>query len=833
MFPKEKPVDELLEELGTGIDGLTENEAQRRRRRYGPNYVAAHHPPEFTTVFLEQLRQPTSLLLIALAIGAFSLGGFLKDPRHFVDGGVMIVILLLSTIFTAWLNHRSEHQAHEVHTLFKDEITVRRAGTERHIPSHLLTVGDLFIVQTGDRVPADARIIESNGLHVDESVLTGESTEIRKESGDVYLNTHVTRGSALCVVTEVGSRTRVGRIARRISTPKESRFVREVNEASTGIARWAIGIIAFTATVLLIAGFSPIEIAFLSIALIVASVPESLPGLVSFSISRSIDRLSERNVLVKEPEQLESMGSVDVICFDKTGTLTQSRMRVERVILPDSNVIEASGLLELNEDHYDLLMRGSLLANDARITERGYVGSPADIALIDLFNSLDTDIIELRAHDPVLERSPHGEESLSVTTRDARFTKARAGSIIASATHRFGPRGVQKLSERTRATLEEQVHALTDESLRCVAISCRQGDRTILLAIFGLSDPLREDASAAVNAVRSAGLTVKIITGDNEPAARSVARQLGVSDETISWNTLKDLSEEQFLRAVRERSVFAHMGPEQKRRIIAALQAEGYAVAYAGDGVNDVLGLREADVALGVHAADLAEDASEILIRDGELSRINDTIAEGRAVFGNVRMVLNFLLSANFAELLVVLFASLTGTLPFTAIQILWLSLVAGLLPALALAGEEPDERDLARRPRGRQESLLSGGLLTQVLLVGIKKGGIALAIFLLMLRFGGPVAAQTTVFTWLVLSHSLRALSVRFENGRGPPSRALLLAIAVPILAQFVILFTPVSQVFGVTAIPLTGALLILLGALASISLAPAVNRLAQQIRS
>lgn len=809
------PANDVLASLGR-TDGLTPEEVEERRQQYGRNVLPKQHTTNFLQLFA---RQFTGFLVwLLLGIGLFSLGFGLRlnAQEQIVDATIIFLIVVINAVLGAYQDYKSERFSETLAGRLETRARAQRANDTVSLDASELVPGDIIHLEEGDQVPADARIIRSNRFTVDESSLTGESDPSKKHvkvigdevplaerSNMIYRSTFVRTGTATCVVTATGAQTEIGSLVRDTRVKTRSRFLVEVDTAARQITRIALPLIAVALVVFYVQNGSWIDLVMLGSALIIGSIPEGLPAIVTFSLSLSSLELSKKGTLVKRKATLETLGSIDVLCTDKTGTLTENRMSVT-----DLHTFAGSDLNALPERLFEELRVASLTANEARRSSLGFIGGPEDTALIDFYNHHDTDIIAVREANPVDRLEPFSSEErlMSATLTDGRvYAKGAPETMLADVTHLLVSKKM-KLTAHKREEVERFIAERSAEGKRLITLVRMDGIPTYL-ATIALEDPPKPDAAETIRRLVSAGIEVKMITGDSLDTAQSIARECGFPHiEGITWNELKDLSEPEFLEAVERCSIFARMSPSDKVTIVRALRANEHVVGITGDGVNDVPALREADIGIAMeNASDIAKDAADLILLDGNLTHVLEGVRSGRTVFDNMRKVINYLLTANLSEIIVVFLASIFGLVPFTAIQLLWVNFVTDIGPALALGADPAHPNVLTRKPTGSSETLIDRRILLHTVFIGLKKVVFLLVVFLITYELTADLRfAQTITFTWLVLSHVARIVAIRVDEKLSILANPWLFAAMIaPIALQLVILYTPLAGFFQIDPVP------------------------------
>ncbi len=805
---------EVLRSLGTGRHGLSHSQVAARQREYGKNSIRLHSQPSFPGLFAKQFGNYLVWLLIVVATIAFLTGIYLGKKEQLIDGIIIYVIVVLNSVIGAYQDYRAEKAAHLLKSMLKNEALVNRSGTRKRIDHCELVPGDIIFLREGDKVPADARVIECDELNLDESMLTGESLHVKKSSkaikkssslldrkNCVFMNTFVTRGSAVCVVTATGRSTEVGRIAESLEISHESQFLAEIDDASRKISYVAILLIISALSIYYVHNQSWIAMFMLGSALVVGSIPEGLPAIVTFALSIGSSKLAKKNVLVKRKTLLETLGGVDVICTDKTGTLTENKMVVSRVYAQGKVMRD---LRRTDSVVFEAFRNCAILCNEAKDTDRGFVGEAEDIALVDFFNKQGVDIIRVREKYPYRGFVPFSSDKKYATSKNlvsgrvVSYCKGAPEVVLAGCRRILVQGRPTALTERHRQEIHRSLHKFSEEALRNIAFSCND----IFIGIAAMHDPPRKGIREVVRTIRRANIELKMITGDNVHTAKAIARECGFKRiKATSWDEIRDLSEYELKKTVLEYNVFARMSPEYKLKIVTALQDAGKRVAITGDGVNDVPALKKADVgiAMGKRGSDIAKEAGDLIILDDNLESVVAGIKEGRTIFSNMRKVINYLLTANLAEILMVFCVAMFGLVPFLPIQLLWVNFVTDIVPAMSLSTDPSHEGIMRKRPTGKNEKILNRRIIWLTVGISIKKVLIMLAIFFGAFFITGNVAlAQTMTFTWLVISHFIRIVAIRLDERVNIfINRYLNWSMAVPLLVQILILYSPLSFFF------------------------------------
>ncbi|MFB6214573.1 MAG: cation-translocating P-type ATPase, partial [Candidatus Bipolaricaulia bacterium] len=725
------------------------------------------------------------------------------------------------------------------------EAIVVRGGENEKIDAENLVPGDIVELESGDKVPADVRIFEAQELETQESVLTGESSAVAKTTDKIdeerplaerenmgYMNTHVTRGKARGIVVATGQNTEAGKIAEASQQGEEEEvpFVQEVQTTAQKISYLALTLVLGASAIFWFYGKPFYEIFMLAAALIIGSIPAALPVTVTYSLTNAMKRMARQNVLVKNLPLLETLGGVDVICTDKTGTLTKNEMAVKKFFVPgDQPVVGAE---EFNADADNKLVRSALLANEAEEAkaEKGYVGDPEDVGLLNFLESRGMDVEDLKnefEQKDFLPFSSEREMAQALVSEDGssvRYSKG-APEVIVDRSDRILVDGeIQEFTEDWKEEVKQSVTDFSEEALRNLAFSYKEagneglGEDTegdVFLGLVGMWDPPKEGIEEAVSTCYDAGIEVNMITGDSKETAVAVAEECGFKDiNAVTWEEVKDASDEEMEEIVQKNNVFARMDPELKMDMVDALHRLDKRVAITGDGVNDTPPIEAAEVgiAMGDQGSDITRDAADLILLDDNFASIQEGIRYGRTSLSNVRKVANYLMTANLFEVVVIFISSLIGFTPFRAIQLLWVNFATDIFPAMALGGDRPHPDIMNKEPTGKEESILTKRVWSLLTGIGLKKVLMVFISFFLVLYLskgqtnilgmsGNIMMAQTTAFVWLGLSHIVRIVAIRWEEGWTWSevfiNKWVNYSLLWPLVAFAAILYTPLGNFF------------------------------------
>ena len=861
----------VVRDLASSLHGLSAEEAAARLDRYGPNAIppgARRHP---VLRFLSQFNNALIYFLLASAVAAAALG-------HFVDTGVIVAVVVVNAIVGFLQEGRAENALAALRDMIAPQATVRRDGARTTVPMAEVVPGDIVLVEAGDRVPADLRLLRARNLRIDEAILTGESVAATKDSGPVaedaplgdrtgmaYSGTLVATGQGTAIVVATGLRTEIGRISALLggvevlSTP----LLRQINAFARRFTYFAFaGAAALFAFAVGVRGFAWDEALMAVVALAVAVVPEGLPAVITITLAIGVQRMAGRNAVIRKLPAVETLGATSVICSDKTGTLTRNEMTARRVVTPGHAIfVEGSGydpgthrvVIDGGEDRAGAptaLIRAGLLCNDARLRHDGEAwrveGDPMEGALITLAMKAGIASGETRAEWLRRDEIPFDAAHRYMAT----LHDAPGGGQVAFM--KGAPEALLAMCDRQSGTGEAEEAIDHAFWVSRVAEAAAQGERVLgfamrefpagtarlhpetletglcFLGVVGFIDPPREEAMRAIAECRSAGIAVRMITGDHAATAHAIGCQLGLGDDPVVMTgaDLDRIEDGALARTIRETQVFARTSPEHKLRIVRALQSEGRVVAMTGDGVNDAPSLKQADVgiAMGVKGTEAAKEASEMVLMDDNFASIVAAVHEGRTVHDNIRKVVGWTLPVNGAESLAVVVAIVAGfAMPMSPVQILWVNLILAATIGLALAFEPAEPGVMRRPPRPPDAGLLTPFILWRVVVVSVLFSVLSLSVFFWMLDQGrGLDAARTMVVNAIVVMSIFYTFNVRYlhvpsmtlRGVRG--TRPIYLALAAIVLGQLAFTYLPVmNAIFGTEPLSIAeGALVLALGA-------------------
>jgi len=852
---------EVYSKLNSSEKGLSQKEAKERLKE-GYNELKKKKQISPLKLFLLQFKGFLILILIAAAIIAAIIPFFEKNVsgltiNDFKDPIIITGILFLNALFGSIQEYKAEKAIEALKKLATPKAKVLRDNKEVEIPTKEIVPGDVLLLEEGDKIPADARIIKSINLEVQESALTGESMPIEKHTGEIkkkdlaertnmlYSGTIITKGKANAIVVKTGMNTEIGKIASLIQKTKDEPTPLQKKLAHLGKI---LGIVVLVVSAVIfgigiLTGGNLLDRFILAVSLAIAAVPEGLPAVVTVSLAIAVQRMIKKNALIRKLPSVETLGSTTVICSDKTGTLTHNKMTVKKIFV-NNEIIKISregynikGEFSKKPKGLKLLLKIGALCNDSNLNlkNKKVIGDPTEAALIvsAFKGGIDKDKLEMKY--PRIKEIPFSSERKMMTTmhnikgEKTLYTKG-APDIVLKRCNRIYKNGkIRKLTKKDKEKILKTNKKLANEALRVLGFAYKKTNKPeeknlVFVGLQAMIDPPRNDAIEAVKAAKKAGIRVIMITGDQELTAKAIAKQLNINGKSATGSEIegKDLD-----KITKEVTIFSRIAPKQKVDIVSALKKSGNVVAMTGDGVNDAPALKKADIGIAVGSGtDVAKEASKMIITDDNFASIVKAIKEGRIIYDNIKKFVFYLLSSNMGEVLTIFTAILTAgifgwisngkiILPLLAVHVLWINLITDGLPALSLS-VEPGEKDIMKRkPRKKNENILSKNMLLKIVFIGLI---MAVGTLFIFNKYFPTEKAQTMAFTTLMMFQIFNVLNSRshdksiFKIGLFS-NKYLWGAIFVSVLFQIPVIYTKIgNKLFSTVFLNLNDWLLIIL---------------------
>ncbi|MEG1686350.1 MAG: cation-translocating P-type ATPase [Angelakisella sp.] len=828
---------EAMERFQVTLSGLTAEQATAAAQQFGPNSLTEGKKKSVLQVFLEQFKDLLVVILIAAAVISMLSG---QSESTIVIFAVILLNALLGTV--QYL--KAEKSLASLKAMSSPNAKVLRNGIKQELPSHKVVPGDILLLEAGDLVVADGRILENYSLKVNESSLTGESDGVEKTAeaiaaetvalGDrknmVFSGSLVIYGRATVLATATGMDTELGQIARLMNQTQQRKtpLQQSLDEFSKKLAFVILAICVVVFGLSVYRQMPVLDSLMFAVALAVAAIPEALSSIVTIVLALGTQKMAKQNAIIKDLKAVESLGAVSVICSDKTGTLTQNKMCIQK-IYADGQLTDGLAL-DLANDAQRMLLKAAVLASDATDVDNVVIGDPTEVALVQLADTFGVEEVSYRQQHPRLgELAFDSDRKLMSTLHDIEgiptlLTKGAIDVLLNRSVTIMTSDGVQPLDDAGRAELLRVNQELSESGLRVLAFACKtlaenhpltladEGDFTFV-GLISMVDPPRPESVQAVADARSAGIRTIMITGDHKVTAVAIAKQIGIyrqGDTALDGMELDAMTDAQLDERLASIAVYARVSPEHKIRIVGAWQRRGCIVSMTGDGVNAAPALKKADigVAMGITGTEVSKDAASMILADDNFATIVKAVVNGRNVYTNIKNSITFLLSGNAAGILAVLYTSLVGLpVPFAPVHLLFINLLTDSLPAIAI-GMEPASGDLLRqKPRDPKEPILTKSLLGRILFQGGLMSVAVMAAFYLGLGAGGAAVASTMAFATMTLARLLHGFNCRgertiFQLGFGS-NKLSLAAFGVGLLLLAAVLLLPFLQgLFAVTAL-------------------------------
>ena len=845
-----KSVEETTKILETDLEnGLSSTKVEEKRSIFGTNEILSKNKKSIWKMILEQFQDFMIIVLIIAAVISGIVGQI--EGEGFTDSIIILIIIILNATIGVLQELKAQKSLEALKNLSAPHCKVIRDGKVQDLESKYLVPGDVVVLETGDFIPADLRLVEAVNLKTQEAALTGESLPVEKSTdviekeeigiGDrvncAFSSSLVTYGRGKGIVVSIGMETEVGKIASMLDavddseTPLSRRL--EALGKTLGIAALVICLVIFVVGSF-VHGKEIFEMFMTAVSLAVAAIPEGLPAISTIVLSIGVQRMVKRNAIIRTLPSVETLGSATVICSDKTGTLTQNRMTVEKIFY-NNELFNVEEKLHNTDDHFRLLINSMTLCNDTKLTKENekcnLAGDPTETALVDLGIKVGMLKTNLDNDNPRIDEIPFDSDRklMSTVHRTNRgmvvYTKGGVDELLAKSTKIYLDNQEVTLTTEHINYIRKVNEDMAKNALRVLAMAYKRIDsipenkdeleeNLVYIGMVGMIDPARPEAKEAVIKCKHAGIKPVMITGDHKITAMAIAKDIGIlenDDEAITGSELEKMSQEDLEKNVKNYSVYARVSPEHKVRIVKAWQSHKEVVAMTGDGVNDAPALKTADIgaAMGIVGTDVAKEAADVVLTDDNFATIVSAVEEGRRIYDNILKAVQYLLSSNVGEIIVLFVATMLGWFaePLLPIHILWINLVTDSLPALALS-VDPAEKNIMDRPAKKDKSIFSKGMIWRIIYQGAMIGGLTLLAFSIGCGFNyealkNPdvaIMSQTMAFAVLGMSQLVHALNVRskkdsiFKIGLGT-NKMLLLASLMSLLLMVIVLCVPGIQ--------------------------------------
>lgn len=818
-----KKVEEIYKELDTNINGLSTEEASKRLEKYGENKLAERKKKSNFIIFLNQFNDLMIILLIFASVFSAVISYIQKES--YVDSVIILIIVIINATLSFIEEKKADKAIEELNKMFITNNNVIRNGKKEKIDVRKIVPGDIIELEAGDYVSADARIISSDALEVNESTLTGESKSIKKDNSDiteekelyerknmVYAGCNVTNGHAFVVVCSTAMNTELGKIGASLMNNKNelTPLQKKVNQISKVLTYIIIAIIIVMMVVGLLKKNDFFDILMLSISLAVAAIPEGMSSVITIILSLGMSEMAKRNVIIRKMASVETLGSTDIICSDKTGTITENKMQVKSIYVNNKLYSEKDNIENINLYNYCLSSCQNVTKNNDK-----YLGDETEVAI---YKYLEEKNILINI--PRIKEYPFDSDRKMMSTintiegKEYSFTKGSLDSVLQNCSYYLEDNKLYNITTEYKEKIFKIEEEESEKSLRILALAYKTENTSdpehnmIFIGLIGMMDPPRISVPNAINTCKNSGIKIVMITGDSINTARAIAKSVGIIDTDEGATTGKEidkLTDDELKEAVKKYNVYARISPSTKLRIVDALQSNGYVVAMTGDGVNDAPAIQKADIGIGmgITGTEVVKKVADCILVDDSFSTIVDGVEEGRRITSNIKKIILYLLAGNIVEVLLVFISMVLNMEMFTTLQLLWINLVTDSIPAIMLAFEKKTEDQMENTLANKYNESFFTPLLTAKIVIGaIIKSIVMLIIFIYFAKEADVNTAGSLLFIYLVthellFSFSCRDIKKSVLNKNIFSNKKLTLGVSLILLVQVIVLVTPISKYF------------------------------------
>jgi HAD ATPase, P-type, family IC len=818
-----KKVEKLYKELNTSISGLTEEEASKRLEEYGENKLAERKKKSNFIIFLNQFNDLMIILLIFASVFSAVISYIQKES--YADSIIILIIVVINATLSFIEEKKADKAIEELNKMFITNNNVIRNGKKETIDVRKIVPGDIIELEAGDYVSADARIISSEALEVNESTLTGESKSIKKDNNDiteekelyerknmVYAGCNVTNGHAFVVVCSTAMNTELGKIGASLinNTNELTPLQKKVNQISKVLTYIIIAIIIVMMAVGLLKKNDFFDILMLSISLAVAAIPEGMSSVITIILSLGMSEMAKRNVIIRKMASVETLGSTDIICSDKTGTITENKMQVKSIYVNNKLYTEKDNIENINLYNYCLSSCQNVTKNNDK-----YLGDETEVAIYKYLEDRNTLVNIPRVKEYPFDSDRKMMSTINVIdNKEYSFTKGSLDSVLQNCSYYLEDNKLYNITTEYKEKILKIEEEESEKSLRILALAYKNGNTSnpekdmIFIGLIGMMDPPRTSVPSAINVCKNSGIKIVMITGDSINTARAIAKSVGIIDTDEGATTGKEidkLTDDELKEAVKKYNVYARISPSTKLRIVDALQSNGYVVAMTGDGVNDAPAIQKADIGIGmgITGTEVVKKVADCILVDDSFSTIVDGVEEGRRITSNIKKIILYLLAGNIVEVLLVFISMVLNMEMFTTLQLLWINLVTDSIPAIMLAFEKKTEDQMENTLANKYNESFFTPLLTAKIVIGaIIKSIVMLIIFIYFAKEADVNTAGSLLFIYLVthellFSFSCRNIKKSVLNKDIFSNKKLTLGVFLILLVQIIVLVTPISKYF------------------------------------
>lgn len=846
----QKEIKTLLKELNTSQKGLSNEEAQKRLRTNGLNEITEKKKITPLKRFIKQFNN--IMIILLLIVGILSFIYSTVTGSDYADSIVILFSVIVNAIMGYIQEQKAENSLESLKSYVTSTVEVLRDNKSHEVDSKQITIGDVIILESGDKIPADCRLLEAINLQVDESILTGESkpltktpdliteeVEIHDRKNMIYSGTNIINGKAKALVVKIGDDTELGKIAQNLNKEKQAPTPLQikVGKVSKFITYVAIFLVIFVLVYGIINDNTFITIVMLCISMIVAAVPECLPIAITSTLLVGAKQMAKKKAIVKQLAAIETLGATDIICSDKTGTLTTNEMTLVRIYEPNKIILNPREEINKNSNLIKIIGLCNNAYEDSK-KKNIYYGDSVEIAFLKYLNKININYQKLSTKFPRLGELPFDSDRKMMSTinkiedKNYLLVKGSFSSVIKNCTKYETNGKVKKLTSLTKSSFQKAEKKMSQDALKVLALAYRpytedpkklnskDEKNLIFVGLIGLIDPPRSDIKESIQKCKDSNITTLMITGDSLDTALAIAKEVGIAGsdkEGVLGEDIRDLSKKDLKKALKKYKVFARVTPDDKVKIVTALQEEGKIIAMTGDGVNDSPAIKLANVGVGMGktGSDVTKNAADIILMDDSFSTIVTAVSEGRRIYDNVINNILYNLSSNFTEIIIILVGMFTFQNIISPIHILYIDLVADTLPSICLAFEKGSKNIMKRKPIGLNRNIFTPYFIAFLALSVIIEVGISLFVYYLFAQNFSQDTAQTMALLSIILNEFTFAYNCRSLKELIPTrgifsNKQLNIGISVLILVQLLVFLTPVGQIFGLVKITLIDFILI-----------------------
>ena len=834
-------IEEVYQNLNTSENGLTNEEVKIRINQYGLNILEEGKKKTKLSIFLKQFQN--LMIILLLVVGILSLIYALIGDGDYLDPIVILGCTFVNILMGYFQESKAEDAIEKLKQYTSTKVTVKRDGHPLEVDSRYLTVGDILVLEAGDKIPADARVIDAMFAKVDESVLTGESDYVSKSeevlvgkknihemNNMIFAGTNLVTGKIIAVVTSIGMSTEMGKIANSLNKKEEpiTPLQVKVKKISTFISVLAIFLVVFVLIFGIIKDYDVLSLIMLSISMIVASVPESLPIAITATLSIGVSAMARKKAVVRNMAAIETLGATEIICSDKTGTITTNQMEVIRLFVNYKDYLAN----DFDFKNYDVLANIVGLCNNAVLDEhKKYYGDAVEVAGANFLKKLEIDKEKLEVKSPRIMEIPFDSERklMSSINQDGQevylYVKGSMDAILKRSSSILIDGKVRKITNEDKQVLDAKEKEYSNKALKVLAFAYKRIDKHIqadedyqkeennltFVGLIGFKDPAHMDVKAAIKTCKEAYIDVYMITGDNIETGVAIAKEVGIIDSDnkgIELTSFEDITDKEMGELVKNYRVFARVTPEQKYQIIESLKRKGKVVAMTGDGVNDAPAMKLASVAVGMgkNGTDVTKNVADILLLDDSFSTIVTAVDEGRRIYDNVISNVLYNLSSNFTEIVIIIIGMFLAQNIILPLHVLYIDLVADTVPSIMLAFERASKNNMKRKPNGLNKPIFTPYFISFLITSVIVEAGISMIVYALFvsesIELAQTLALLSIVINEFIFAYNCRSLKEQIKDRGFFSNKYLNMGIAILLVVQLLVFLTPVGQIFSLTSI-------------------------------